>query len=74
MKSILRRKYIMRRKEFYFMLNEQRIDLIDEKLFQLYNQKEEWKRLAIALDIADEIMKGILPKMVILKIILLETL
>ena len=56
------------------MLNEQRIDLIDEKLFQLYNQKEEWKRLAIALDIADEIMKGILPKMVILKIILLETL
>ena len=44
------------------MLNEQRIDLIDEKLFQLYNQKEEWKRLAIALDIADEIMKGILPK------------
>lgn len=58
----MRRKYIMRRKEFYFMLNEQRIDLIDEKLFQLYNQKEEWKRLAIALDIADEIMKGILPK------------
>ena len=43
------------------MLNHNRINKIDSLVKQLSNEKDEWVSLAIAIDLADEIMKGLLP-------------
>ena len=43
------------------MLNHNGINKIDSLVKQLSNEKDEWVSLAIAIDLADEIMKGLLP-------------
>ena len=44
------------------MLNNSKIDKIDSLVHQLAAEKDEWMSLAIAVDLADEIMKGVLPE------------
>lgn len=43
------------------MQNHNGIHTIDKLVKQLSNEKDEWMSLAIAIDLADEIMRGILP-------------
>ncbi len=43
------------------MQNHEGINTIDKLVKQLSNEKDEWISLAIAIDLADEIMKWILP-------------
>ena len=43
------------------MLNHDGINKIDSLVKQLSQEKDEWMSLAIAIDLADEIMKGLLP-------------
>jgi len=43
------------------MLNRNRLNKIDHLIKQLFQEKDKWISLAIAVDLADEIMKGILP-------------
>ena len=38
-----------------------RVEKIDELVQKLYKEEDKWMSLAIAVDLADEIMKGILP-------------
>lgn len=44
------------------MQNHNGINIIDKLVKQLSNEKDDWMSLAIAIDLADEIMKWILPK------------
>ncbi|WP_273729977.1 Eco57I restriction-modification methylase domain-containing protein [Leuconostoc mesenteroides] len=43
------------------MLNHDGINKIDSLVKQLSQEKDEWMSMAIAIDLADEIMKGLLP-------------
>ncbi|WP_270328987.1 Eco57I restriction-modification methylase domain-containing protein [Lactococcus lactis] len=43
------------------MLNHDGVNKIDSLVKQLSQEKDEWMSLAIAIDLADEIMKGLLP-------------